>query len=586
MNTPESVRIADVELNIQRYELRRAGEKVSLERLPMELLILMASRNGQLVTRADIVRALWGANAYRETDNCINTAIRKIRVALHDDPVNPQHIITVKGKGYRLNNVRPVPEESVPAPQEAARILVLPFENQTGDSGQNSFCDALADETSASIGMLDPQRILVISRTTAAHCRRVSMSIAEIAREFSIDYVLEGALKRDGVRIRILAQLIRCFDQVQIWSRAYEPMTRGALDIQKEVGAALAQEVSPALAEQQRHMLTRRLPVDPTAHDAYLRGRYYWTRRVHFDAGFAAHHALSDEDFVRARGYFERAIEQDPTYALGYVGMSNVLGATATHGVCAPSEGHPLARQAALQALELDASLPEAHQALAGVHYFYDWDWRRAEEEFLEALRLNPSHAETSRLYARLLLVLGREAEGRAQFERAEKVDPLGFEGSRVFGLVQAGKYDEVIRECLHAGRGNRSPLVYQLLATAYEEQGQYEEAVDATIDALTRCGEFARAETIRTVWESGGYQKVLQWYLQDLTARRQRRYTSPFLFAEIYARLDQPDEMFHWLDLALAEHSPRLCELRTNAWFNRYRSMGRFRNVEKRIGY
>jgi tetratricopeptide (TPR) repeat protein len=151
---------------------------------------------------------------------------------------------------------------------------------------------------------------------------------------------------------------------------------------------------------------------------------------------------------------------------------------------------------------------------------------------------------------------------------------------------VQAGKYDEVIRECLNAGHGNRSPLVYQLLATAYEEQGQYEEAVEATVDALTRCGEFARAETIRTVWDSGGYKKVLQWYLQDLMTRRQRRYTSPFLFAEIYARLDQPDEMFHWLDVALAEHSPRLCELRTNAWFNRYRSTGRFRNVEKRIGY
>ena len=586
MITPESIRIADVELNIQRYELRRAGETVRLERLPMELLILMASRNGQLVTRADIVRALWGANSYRETDNSINTAIRKIRVALRDDPVNPHHVITVKGKGYRLNNVRSVEDESAPAPQEAVRILVLPFENQTGDSGQDRFCDALADETSANIGMLDPARILVISRTTAARYRRSSKSIAEIARELSIDYVLEGSLKRDGVRIRILVQLIRCVDQVQIWSCAHEPMASGALEIQKEVGAALAREVSPALAEQQRHMLARRLPVDPAAHDAYLRGRYYWTRRVHFDAGFAAHHALSDEDFVRARGYFERALERDPTYALGYVGMSNVLGATATHGLCAPSEGHPRAREAALRALELDADLPEAHQALAGVHYFYDWDWRRAEDEFQEALRLNPSHAETSRLYARLLLVLGREAEGRAQFEHAEKVDPLGFEGSRVFGLVQAGRYEEVIQEYLKAGNGTRSPLSYQLLATAYEMRSQYENAVEATIDALTRCNEFARAETIRSVWDLGGYKKVLQWYLQDLIERRQSRYTSPFLFAEIYARLDQPDAMFHWLNIALTEHSPRLCELRTNAWFHRYRSMSRFRNVEKSIGY
>src|SRR5260370_1043873 len=171
----------------------------------------------------------------------------------------------------------------------ALRIAACRRENQAGDSGQDSFCDALADETSANIGMLDPERIVVISRTTAARYRRVSKSIAEIARELSIDYVLEGSLQREGVRIRILAQLIRCFDQVQIWSRAHEPMASGALEIQKEVGTALAQEASPALAEQQRHMLARRFPVDPAAHDAYLRGRYYWTRRVHFDAGFAAH---------------------------------------------------------------------------------------------------------------------------------------------------------------------------------------------------------------------------------------------------------------------------------------------------------
>ncbi|SAL42523.1 winged helix-turn-helix domain-containing protein [Caballeronia humi] len=588
MNTPTPAGADDIELDTRRYELRRGGERIKLERLPMELLILMASGNGQLVTRADIVRALWGASAYRETDNSINTAIRKIRIALGEDPDHPRYLITVKGKGYRVEGIRTVSDQAPVEARPAAplRVLVLPFENNSDDRTLDSFCAALADETSANIGMLDPQRILVIARTTAARYQRADKSIARIAHELDVDYVMEGSLMREGERVRVLAQLIRSFDQVQLLSCAHEPVSNGALDIQKEVGAALALEVSPALAEQQQHRLSRRLPVDPAAHDAYLRGRYYWTRRVHFDAGFAAHHSLSDEDFVRAHSYFETALELDPTYALGYVGMSNVFGATATHGFYPPSQGFPKARVAALRALELDPGLPEAHQALAGVHYFYDWDWRRAEEEFLAALRLNPSHAETSRLYARLLLVQGREVEGRAQFELAERVDPLGFEGSRVFGLVQSGRYDEVIREYLTSGHGPRSPLIYQLLATALEVRGHYEEAIDATIDALTRCNEFARAETIRTVWNSGGYDKVLEWYLQDLLARRRNCYASPFLFAEIYARLNRPDEMFHWLDVALAERSPRMCELRTNAWFHRFRSLGRFRNIERHVGH
>ena len=134
MNSPEFVRIGDIELDIQRYELRRAGQPIRLERLPMELLILMASRDGRLVTRADIVRTLWGSNAFRETDNSINTAVRKIRIALDENPDHPVHLTTVKGKGYRLNGTRTFSEEPSHIPVEAVRVLVLPFENKTGDS--------------------------------------------------------------------------------------------------------------------------------------------------------------------------------------------------------------------------------------------------------------------------------------------------------------------------------------------------------------------------------------------------------------------------------------------------------------------
>lgn len=585
MNTHAAIRIGDVELDVERYELRRAGQRIRLERLPMELLIFMASRGGELVTRADIVRVLWSGSAFRDTDNSINTAIRKIRIALGENPDDPQYLLTIKGKGYRLEGVRMSPTQPEVTAPAAVRVLVLPFENKSGDPTQDGFCDALADETSANIGMLHAEQIYLIARTTAASYRRSNKSIAQMAHELALDYVLEGSLTREGGRVRVLAQLIRCTDQSQVWGRAYEPAASGSLDMQKEVGTALAQDVLPTLAEQQRGMLARRLPVDPAAHDAYLHGRYYWLRRVHFHPGFAAHHGLSGEDFTRALGYFETAIERDPTYALGYVGLSNIYGSTVTHGLFAPSQGYPKAREAALRALELDPDLPEAHHALAGVHYFYDWDWRKAEAEFLEALRLNPNLAETSRLYARLLMALGRETEGRAQFERAERLDPLTFDGSRIFGLVLSGRYEEVTREFLTEGHGNRSPLIFQVLSIAFEAQGAYKEAVEATVDALTRCNDFARAEVIRTVWEAGGYDAVLQWYLQDLLARRQSGYTSPLLFAEIYARLGKQDEMFHWLDVALAERSSRLSELRTNTWFDRYRSTGRFHNLEKRIG-
>lgn len=590
MPTDRIIRFADFELDVERYQLRRAGEQVRLERLPMDLLILLASRHGELISRADIVERLWHGNPWRDTENGINTAIRKIRIALADDPLKPRHLVTVKGKGYRLdgaNFASLASSDAIEAPgtHGAVRVLVLPFANLTDDSHQECLCSALADEISATLGALGAERLRLIARTTAARYRDTAKSIGEIARELKLDYVLEGSLSREGPRARILTRLIRCADEVQIWSRAHEPVSPGALDILKEAAAALAQDLATTLSEQQRSLLARRLPVDPAAHDAYVRGRYFWYRRVHFDAAFCAHHGIDGEDFARSRAYFETALEHDPNYALGYAGLSNYYGAAVVHGMFSPDDGWPIARALAHNALELDPDLPEAHHALAAVRYFFEWDWARAEAGFKEALRCNPSYPEAHRLYARLLLSAGRRAEGEVEMARAERIDPLAFQGSRAFGMILAGRHEEVVSDYLAPGHMDYSPLAYQVLATAFEVKKLHAQAVDATVEALVRCNLHARAATIRAQWEAGGYDAVLHWYRDDLLARRRSQYTSPLLIAEIYARLGQPDEMFHWLDAALAERSSRLCELRTNPWFQPYRPGGRMRKVEQRVG-
>jgi DNA-binding winged helix-turn-helix (wHTH) protein/tetratricopeptide (TPR) repeat protein len=587
MPTDRIIRFADFELDVERYQLRRAGEEVRLERLPMDLLILLASRHGELISRADIVERLWHGNPYRDTENGINTAIRKIRIALADDPARPRHLVTVKGKGYRLDGTSfQSPPGAEPAgAHSAVRVLVLPFANLTGDGKEDALCSALADEISATLGALGAERLRMIARTTAARYRDTAKSIGEIARELKLDYVLEGSLSREAQRVRILTRLIRCADEVQIWNRAHEPVSQGSLEILKEAAAALTQDLASALSGQQRSLLARRLPVDPAAHDAYVRGRYFWYRRVHFDAAFCAQHGIDGEDFTRSRAYFEAALEHDPNYALGYAGLSNYYGASVVHGLFAPDDGWPIARALARSALELDPDLPEAHHALAAVRYFFDWDWPRAETGFREALKRNPGYPEAHRLYARLLLAAGRTAEGHVAMAHAEKIDPLAFQGSRAFGMVLAGQHAQVVSEYLSPGHMEHSPLVYQVLATAFEVKKLFAQAVDATMEALVRCNLHARAAAIRAQWEAGGYEAVLHWYLDDLLARRRNQYTSPLLIAEVYARLAQPDEMFHWLDAALAERSSRLCELRMNPWFQPYRPSGRMRRIEKHIG-
>jgi len=590
MPTDRVIRFADFELDVESYQLRRAGHAIRIERLPMDLLILLASRHGELVARADIVDHIWGGSPFRDTENGINTAIRKIRIALEEDPAKPCHLITVKGKGYRLDGVsnassEPAAAEPIALAPAPARALVLPFANLTGDAAQESLCSALADEISVTLGAFAPERLLMLARTTAARYRDSPKSIGEIARELKLDYVLEGSLTQEGSRLRVLTRLIRCADEAQIWSCAHESVAQGALDILKDVAAALARDLGPTLGEPRPAMLARRLPVDPTAHDAYVRGRYYWYRRVHFDAGFSAHHAIDGEDFFRSRAYFETAVERDPNYALGYTGLSNYYGSTVVHGFFAPSEGWPVARELAENALDLDPDLPEAHHALAAVHYFFEWDWAKAEAGFKAALQRNPSYPEAHRLYARLLAAAGRRAESVAAMERAERIDPLAFQGSRAFGMVLAGKHAQVVSEYLAPGHIEHPPLVYQLLATAFEVKRLFAHAVDATVEALAACGQQGRAAAIHAQWEAGGYDAVLRWHLDDLLTRRRSRYTSPLAIAETYARLAQPGDMFYWLEASLAERSSRLCELRTNPWFQPYRLTGRMRQLEKHIG-
>ncbi len=223
MPTDRIIRFADFELDVERYQLRRAGEQVRLERLPMDLLILLASRHGELISRADIVERLWRGNPYRDTENGINTAIRKIRIALDDDPLKPRHLVTVKGKGYRLDGADFASQPDASATNaaddadaldtsgahSAVRVLVLPFANLTGDGNQEYLCSALADEISATlgtIGALGAQPLRLIAQTTAARYRDTAKTIGEIARELKLDYVLEKARSRAKARVRAFSR--------------------------------------------------------------------------------------------------------------------------------------------------------------------------------------------------------------------------------------------------------------------------------------------------------------------------------------------------------------------------------------------
>jgi TolB-like protein/DNA-binding winged helix-turn-helix (wHTH) protein len=344
------LKFGDLELDLGSYQLRRNGAVLKLEKIPMELLILLASRKGQLVSREEIIDKLWGKDVFVDSEHGVNTAIRKIRQALGDDPDQPRFIETVFGKGYRfVGQISVSTEQQVDSGishilgtrygtrsvlivvcaltalalgsylgirrfwlyrSERTMLAVLPFQNLSGDSEQDYFSDGMTEEMITNLGRLDPKRLGVIARTSAMSYKHSSKGVDQIGRELGANYILEGSARREGDRVRITAQLIQVSDQSHLWAAEYDRELGSVLELQTDVASAIGNEVRLKITPGQRARLASAHSVNPEAYEAYLKGRYFmekWT-----------------EDGTRiGREYFEQAIQKDPRYALAYAGLAD-----------------------------------------------------------------------------------------------------------------------------------------------------------------------------------------------------------------------------------------------------------------------
>jgi TolB-like protein/DNA-binding winged helix-turn-helix (wHTH) protein len=361
-----SYNFGEFELDGARFELRRNGRVLKVERIPLELLILLAERNGNIVSRQEIIERLWGKGVFLDTEHGINTAIRKIRSVLHDDAERPRFVQTIQGKGYRFlaepNNGHTKPievflEPKTPHPAAASpvrprhrwalgiavialgllagallglnaggirtsifpdqraqirSIAVLPLANLSGDAAQDYFADGMTDEL---ITALAKNRSLrVVSRTSAMQYKGVRRPLRDIARELGVDGILEGSVERSATRIHMTVQLIYAPTDTHIWAESYDRNPNEAFSLPSELSQTIAKEVKTAVspASPQRY-------IKPEAHDAYLHGRYFWF----------------GDNIDRGQQYFEEAIQLQPDYAAAWSGLADSYAVRAA-GLMAP----------------------------------------------------------------------------------------------------------------------------------------------------------------------------------------------------------------------------------------------------------
>ena len=301
------------------------------------------------------------------------------------------------GKGITVAGALPVREHKAVASRIKA-IAVLPLANLSRDPEQDYFVDGMTEALITDLAQIGALR--VISRTSAMRYKGSDKPLPEIARELNVDGLVEGSVLRAGDRVRITAQLIHAATDQHIWAKSYDRDLSDVLALQSEVARAIAEEVQAKLTPQESARLARPRRVNPAAHEAYLKGRYYWAR-------------ATEESVRTSIEYFEEAIAKDPRYALAHAGLSD-----AYNQLCNPileivpqGEIIPRSKAAATKALELDDTLAEAHISLGRIKFYFDWDWVGAEKSFRRAIELNPNYAYAHYVYALLLSALGRHTE-------------------------------------------------------------------------------------------------------------------------------------------------------------------------------
>jgi TolB-like protein len=455
-------------------------------------------------------------------------------------------------------------------PAGKVMLAVLPFENLDGGQEQEYFSDGLTEEVITRLGGLQPRRLGVIARTAAMHYKHTGSSPSQIGRELSVDYILEGTVRREGTRARVTAQLFKVSSNTQVWADSYERDLGDIVTLQVELARAIAQQVQVTSNSLGRSAQSSGPRFNPEAHDDYLRGRYFWFRG----------------DGEKTRTFYLQAIEKDPAYALAYSGLADYYVGGAVIGFLSPAEALPLGEAAAVKALAIDDSVAEAHNSLAAAKFFFHWDPTAAENECKRAIEFNPSLAEVHHLYAYILEVLNRPAEAFQEERKDVELDPFSRPWGIGYAYYRARRFDAAIEELQNVLKTQPdSAWVRQILSDAYLLNGEYVESLKEFKRARVLMGQPEAAQAVEYSYNRGGWEAMQRWKLGELSSWAKHDYVSPLEYAQIYASLQQRDQAITALEQAVAQHVPRLIQLNQNPYFDPLHSDPRYQAILSRIG-
>jgi TolB-like protein/tetratricopeptide (TPR) repeat protein len=463
-------------------------------------------------------------------------------------------------------------------------LAILPLANLSGDPEQKYFVDGITEALITELGRTNIPR--VISRQSVMQYEGTKKPLQEIARELNVDAVLEGTVVRSGDRVRVTVHLDRASPEGQLWASAYDRNVRDILDLQNEIARTVTDEIQVKLTPQEHARMASVRPIDPEAHDEYLRGRSVLTGGPGHLSKLASKRQYTEQDIQTAIAYFKSAIDTDPAYAQAYAGLADayIHWGNPSWGGGSPKKSLSDAKEAATAALKLDPFLPEGHFSLAQTLQ-YDWNWPEAEKEYKLALKLNPNYVDAHLEYGRFVQALGRNDEALTQMHYADELDPfnIGAKETEAWVTYASRQYDLALKQFENLGDDDGLILIYR-------EKGMYSEAIAArerwaATDPSESRDPYPLA-VLASIYGLQGRNDEAAPLIEELKETARHRYVSGFLFAEAYVGLGQRDQAITWLERAYEKHDQWMVFANSYPGLDRLRSEPRFQDLMRRMNF
>ena len=453
-------------------------------------------------------------------------------------------------------------KEAAPAASAKKSIAVLPFEDLSPQKDQDYLCVGLAE--SLINGLSKIRDLRVPARTSSFSFQGKDQMIRDIGEKLDVKSVLMGSLQRAGNRIRITTQLINAADESLLWSEQYDRELDDMFSIQDEISRNIVETLKVKLVAGEREGLTKRDTTSTEAYQLYLQGRYFrWIE--------------NKGNFLKAKNYFEQAIEKDPRYSSAYAGLADTYMLLGVFSMMPRDEGAQQAKNAAQKALELDENSPEAHASLGVILEVFDWAWKEAEREFKRAIDLNPNTFSAHYEYGLLLARSKRLAEAEAELKTSLRIDPLQSMAYSFLGLVYRLKGDVEKAEEQFKKRA-------ELLASSVSEEDTIEGA-KRLIDIDGRLPQHLAA--LSRAYIQSGQEAEARKLLNEL----ERLYEEidigniAYYTALVYLNLDDKDQALTWLERAYERRDPTLIVMNTSADLDPLRQESRFKSILAKMG-